>query len=76
MSVGLLVTRLANAQATGGSAAAPLPTRQVKTTTLFKSPHGLAWHDGALDSCDAGIHPGWEENTSPTHSYIFRIDLV
>jgi hypothetical protein len=39
-------------------------------------PHGLAWHDGVLYSCDAGIHPGWPENKSPTHGYIFRIDLV
>ncbi|HEY7285893.1 MAG TPA: hypothetical protein VH497_10645 [Vicinamibacterales bacterium] len=39
-------------------------------------PHGLAWHDGVLYSCDAGIHPGWPENKSPTHGYIFRIDLI
>jgi hypothetical protein len=39
-------------------------------------PHGLAWHNGALYSSDAGIHPGWPENKSPTHGYIFRIDLV
>ena len=39
-------------------------------------PHGLAWHNGALYSCDAGIHPGWPENKSPTHGYIFRIDLL
>jgi hypothetical protein len=39
-------------------------------------PHGLAWHDGAMYSCDAGIHPGWAENKSPTHGYIFRIDLI
>jgi hypothetical protein len=39
-------------------------------------PHGLTWHQGALYSCDAGIHPGWPDNKSPTHSYIFRIDLV
>ena len=39
-------------------------------------PHGLAWHDGVLYSCDAGIHPGWPENKSPTHSYIFKIDLL
>jgi len=39
-------------------------------------PHGLAWHNGTLYSCDAGIHPGWPENKSPTHGYIFRIDLV
>jgi hypothetical protein len=39
-------------------------------------PHGLAWHNGVLYSCDAGIHPGWPENKSPTHGYIFRIDFV
>ena len=39
-------------------------------------PHGLAWHDGVLYSCDAGIHPGWPENKSPTHGDIFRIDLL
>ena len=39
-------------------------------------PHGLTVHNGALYSCDAGIHPGWPENKSPTHGYIFRIDLV
>jgi hypothetical protein len=39
-------------------------------------PHGLTAHDGALYSCDAGIHPGWPENKSPTHGYIFRIDLL
>ena len=39
-------------------------------------PHGLAWHNGVLYSCDAGIHPGWPENKSPTHSYIFRIDFI
>jgi streptogramin lyase len=39
-------------------------------------PHGLAWHNGVLYSCDAGIHPGWPENKSPTHGYVFRIDFV
>jgi len=39
-------------------------------------PHGLAMHNGALYSCDAGIHPGWPENKSATHGYIFRIDLL
>jgi len=39
-------------------------------------PHGLAWHNGVLYSCDAGIHPGWPENKSPTHGYIFKIDLI
>jgi hypothetical protein len=52
---------------------------QVLETVRFADgdpdPHGLTWHDGALYSCDAGIHPGWPENKSPTHGYIFRIDL-
>jgi len=39
-------------------------------------PHGLALHDGALYSCDAGIHPGWPENKSPTHGYIFKINVI
>ena len=39
-------------------------------------PHGLAMHNGALISCDAGIHPGWPNNDSPTSGWIFRIDLV
>ena len=39
-------------------------------------PHGLAMNDGALISCDAGIHPGWENNDSPSSHWIFRIDLV
>ena len=39
-------------------------------------PHGLAMHEGALISCDAGIHPGWPNNDSPTSGWIFRIDLV
>lgn len=38
-------------------------------------PHGLAMHNGALISCDAGIHPGWPNNDSPTTGWIFRIDL-
>jgi len=39
-------------------------------------PHGLAMHDGVLVSCDAGIHPGWTPNDSPTHGWIFKIELV
>lgn len=39
-------------------------------------PHGLAMHDGKLISCDAGIHPGWPTNDSPTAGWIFQIDLV
>jgi len=39
-------------------------------------PHGLAIHDGKLISCDAGIHPGWPNNDSPTAGWVFQIDLV
>ena len=39
-------------------------------------PHGLAMKDGVLYSCDAGIHPNWPLNDSPTHGYIFRIDFA
>jgi hypothetical protein len=39
-------------------------------------PHGLAMHNGALISCDAGIHPGWPNNDSPTAGWIFRIDFI
>ncbi|MBM3735524.1 MAG: hypothetical protein FJW39_07025 [Acidobacteria bacterium] len=39
-------------------------------------PHGLAMHEGKLYGCDAGIHPGWPNNDSPTAGWIFQIDLV
>lgn len=39
-------------------------------------PHGLIMRDGALYSCDAGIHPNWPNNDSPSAGWIFRIDLV
>lgn len=39
-------------------------------------PHGLAMYNGALISCDAGIHPGWPNNDSPTSGWIFRIDFI
>ena len=39
-------------------------------------PHGLAMHDGKLLACDAGIHPGWPTNDSPTAGWIFQIDFV
>jgi hypothetical protein len=39
-------------------------------------PHGLDMHDGRLISCDAGIHPGWTANESPTSGWIFQIDLI
>jgi len=38
-------------------------------------PHGLTMQDDVLYSCDAGVHPGWPDEKSPTHGYIFRIDL-
>jgi hypothetical protein len=39
-------------------------------------PHGLVMYNGALYSCDAGVHPGWPLNDSPYQGYIFRIDFV
>jgi streptogramin lyase len=55
-------------------------TGKVLETVDFVSnscdPHGLAMHDGALVSCDAGIHPGWPTNDSPTTGWIFRIDFI
>jgi hypothetical protein len=38
--------------------------------------HGLAMHEGKLISCDAGIHPGWPNNDSPTAGWIFQIEFV
>ena len=53
---------------------------RVLSTAVFaktdSDPHGLAWHNGQLYSCDAGIHPGWPDDVSPTHGYVFKIDLV
>jgi len=37
---------------------------------------GLAWHDGHLISCDAGLHPGWQGLQSPTAGQIFSIEIV
>lgn len=39
-------------------------------------PHGLAMHDGKLIACDAGIHPNWANNDSPTAGWIFEIEFV
>ena len=39
-------------------------------------PHGLAMRDGALISCDAGVHPNWPLNDSPHQGWIFRIDFA
>ena len=53
--------------------------RVIATVAFTKEdcdPHGLAWYNGQLYSCDAGIHPGWPDDISPTHGQIFRIDFV
>ena len=39
-------------------------------------PHGLVMYNGSLISCDAGIHPNWPNNDSPSAGWIFRIDFV
>jgi hypothetical protein len=39
-------------------------------------PHGLVMHNGKMLSCDAGIHPGWKVNNSPTWGSIFEINIV
>ncbi|HXB52255.1 MAG TPA: hypothetical protein VNU69_05780, partial [Rhizomicrobium sp.] len=39
-------------------------------------PHGLEFHNGTLISCDAGIHPGWPTYDSPTHGWIFKIEMA
>jgi len=55
-------------------------TGQLVMTVDFEpgacDPHGLAWHDGRLVSCDAGIHPGWPDKASPTYGWIFSIEIV
>ena len=55
-------------------------TGQLLMTVDFQpgscDPHGLAWHDGKLISCDAGIHPGWKGGESPSTGYIFSIEVV
>jgi hypothetical protein len=53
--------------------------RTLSTAVFTKEdcdPHGLAWYNGELYSCDAGIHPGWPDDISPTHGQIFKIDFV
>lgn len=57
-----------------------LNTGRVLETVDFvpgsSDPHGLVYHDGKLIACDAGIHPGWPNNDSPTAGWIFQIDFV
>lgn len=38
--------------------------------------HGLAFYNGKFYGCDAGIHPGWPNNDSPTAGWIFEIEFV
>jgi len=73
-----LVTGLADG--TAGLIQYDAATGRTLSTAAFdktmSDPHGLAWYNGVLYSSDAGIHPGWEDDVSPTHGYIFRIDFV
>jgi hypothetical protein len=48
----------------------------VQFDETYPDPHGLAMHEGVMYTCDAGIHPGWQENISPSHGYICRVDLT
>lgn len=48
----------------------------VQFDEAYPDPHGLAFKDGVMYTCDAGIHPGWQENVSPTHGYICRVEIV
>ena len=53
--------------------------RAIETITLAPGsadPHGLAFHNGQIISCDAGYHPGWSNYDSPTSQSVFRIDII
>jgi len=54
-------------------------TGQLMMTVDFapgsSDPHGLAWHDGHLVGCDAGLHPGWQGLQGPTPGQIFSIEI-
>jgi hypothetical protein len=39
-------------------------------------PHGLALLNEKLYFCDAGIHPGWERDRSPSTGWICRVDVI
>ena len=57
-----------------------LSTGKVQETVDFLpnscDPHGLAFYQGKLYGCDAGIHPNWTNNDSPTTGWIFEIEFV
>jgi hypothetical protein len=48
----------------------------VRFAEKYPDPHGLAVRDGALYTCDAGLHPGWQREESTASGYVCRIDLV
>lgn len=53
--------------------------RAIETITFAPGscdPHGLAYHNGQLISCDAGYHPGWSNYNSPSSGWVFRIDIA
>lgn len=52
------------------------PLEAVQFAELYPDPHGLALREGALYTCDAGIHPGWPDNKSPASGYICRIEIA
>jgi hypothetical protein len=64
----------------GGLAKYDAATGRLLETASFDvgspDPHGLTMHEGKLYSCDASIHPGWKDSSSPTSGMIFRIDFV
>jgi hypothetical protein len=64
----------------GGLAKFDAATGRLLETASFDigaaDPHGLTMHNGVLYSCDAAIHPGWKDSSSPTSGMIFRIDFV
>lgn len=57
-------------------AATGRPLETVEFDELYPDPHGLAVKDGVMYTCDAGIHPGWEDDISTAHGYVCRIDLA
>jgi sugar lactone lactonase YvrE len=56
-------------------AATGRPLETVQFPEPYPDPHGLAMFNGILYTCDAGIHPGWPENKSPTSGYICRVEI-
>jgi hypothetical protein len=57
-------------------AATARPLEIVEFAEFFPDPHGLAIKDGVLYTCDAGIHPGWEDDVSTAHGYICRVEIL